>query len=242
MPPKKQTISEEEFRLFREEVERNSQYLVNQLLQKINDNEQKIKDIKEEHKSEMEKITINYISMIREMEQQHQDNIDHLKKMFLDSDKNIYMKNDDRKNSNIEISKPTFYGNHKDQHPIDFLQNLEEYFKVKQMNREEKLTIIRDCLKNAANNWFATIKFQIRNYSEFRDAFIDEFWSREIQIQTWSNCLNTSQVPNNITYREHFSQWSSRLRHLQVPQLSEEEIVKNIASHYPGYIRAILIS
>ncbi|KAF0716362.1 AP2/ERF domain-containing protein PFD0985w-like [Aphis craccivora] len=242
MPPKKQTVSEEEFRLFREEVERNSQYLVNQLLQKINDNEQKIKDIKEEHKSEMEKITINCISMIREMEQQHQDNIDHLKKRFLDPDKNIYMKNDDRKNSNIEISKPTFYGNHKDQHPIDFLQNLEEYFKVKQMNREEKLIIIRDCLKNAANNWFATIKFQIRNYSEFRDAFIDEFWSREIQIQTWSNCLNTSQVPNNITYREHFSQWSSRLRHLQVPQLSEEEIVKNIASHYPGYIRAILIS
>lgn len=49
-------------------------------------------------------------------------------------------------------------------------------------------------------------------------------------------------MPDNITYREHFSQWYAKLFHLQVPHISEEEIVINIASHYPGYIRAILLS
>lgn len=110
------------------------------------------------------------------------------------------------------------------------------------MKAEEKLNIIRDCLKYTASNWFSTIKFQIREYAEFRNAFMDEFWSREIQIQTWSKCLNTSEVPGNLTYREHFSKWSAKLRHLQVPQISEEEIVTNIANHYPGYLRAILLS
>jgi len=49
-------------------------------------------------------------------------------------------------------------------------------------------------------------------------------------------------VSSNVTYREHFAQWAAKLRHLQVLQLSEEEIVTNIASHCPGYFRAILIS
>jgi len=110
------------------------------------------------------------------------------------------------------------------------------------MNKEERLIMIRDCLKSTASNWYSTIKFQIRDYADFRNAFIEEFWSRQIQIQTWSSCLNTTQIPDNITYREHFSQWASKLRHLQVPELSEEEIVSNIANHYPGYLRAILVS
>jgi len=93
--------------------------------------------------------------------------------------------NNNTKNSNIEISKPLFYANNKDPHPIEFLQNLEEYFKVKEMSKEERLIIIRDCLKNASSNWYSTIKFQIRDYAEFRNAFIDEFWSRQIQIHTW---------------------------------------------------------
>lgn len=35
---------------------------------------------------------------------------------------------DNQRNSNIEISKPLFFGNNKDQHPIEFLQSLEEFF------------------------------------------------------------------------------------------------------------------
>lgn len=206
------------------------------------------------HKKDIEKIIENYEQKIEENERKNKKEIDNVMKKIEELETQIasnrnqnniprrHILEENLRSSNIEISKPVFYGNNKDQHPIDFLQNLEEYFKIKQMSKEEKLIIIRDCLKNTAGNWFATIKFQIREYAEFRNAFIDEFWSREIQIQTWSNCLNTSQVPNNITYREHFSQWSAKLRHLQVPQISEEEIVTNIASHYPGYLRAILIS
>ncbi|KAF0751095.1 AP2/ERF domain-containing protein PFD0985w-like [Aphis craccivora] len=32
------------------------------------------------------------------------------------------------------------------------------------------------------------------------------------------------------------------LGHFKVPRLSEHEIVKHIARHYPGYLRAILVS
>jgi len=75
-----------------------------------------------------------------------------------------------------------------------------------------------------------------------KKAFIDEFWSRKIQIQVWSQCLSTKQVPANTNYREHFATWATKLRHLELSRFSELEIVKHIAKHYPGYLRAILIS
>jgi len=245
MAPKKK-VTEETFHAFQREIERNSQYLVDQLLQKIgkleDENNRKIIEVEEKCKSEIEKLSENYYRKIQNLEQQNNDNIQNLKKMFVDQKQNTNPMNNEHGNSNIEISKPLFYANNKDQHPIEFLQSLEEYFKIKQMSKAEKLIIIRDCLKGTAGNWYSTVKFQIRDYANFRDIFIDEFWSRQIQIQTWSSCLNTTQVPDNVTYREHFSQWASKLRHLQVPELSEEEIVSNVANHYPGYLRAILVS
>jgi len=142
----------------------------------------------------------------------------------------------------MDITKPIFYGNNKDVHPKDFLHRLEEYFAIKQTYAGEKIMVVGDCLKSAAFSWFTTIRFQLCNYEEFKKTFIDEYWSREIQIQVWSQCLNTKYIPSNIIYREHFAMWATKLRHLEVPRLSEQEIVKHIAKHYPGYLRAILIS
>jgi len=104
------------------------------------------------------------------------------------------------------------------------------------------IIIVGDCLKAAPLTWFSTIRFQLCNYEEFKKAFIDEYWSREIQIQVWSQCLSVKQIPQNVNFREHFATWATKLRHLKVPRLSEKEVVKHIAKHYPGYLRAILIS
>lgn len=38
---------------------------------------------------------------------------------------------------NLEISKPVFYGNNKDLHPIDFQTKMEEYLKAKRMTEKK---------------------------------------------------------------------------------------------------------
>lgn len=81
---------------------------------------------------------------------------------------------------NTEISRPVFYENNRDVHPKDFQYRLEEYFAIRQSYVGEKLIIVGDCLKAAASSWFSTIRFQLTNYDDFKQAFIDEFWSREI--------------------------------------------------------------
>jgi len=74
-----------------------------------------------------------------------------------------------------DITKPTFYGNRRDQHPRDFISELREYFAIKQIYDEEKLIVVKDCLKSTAGSWFLAIRFQLRNYEEFERVFIDEY-------------------------------------------------------------------
>lgn len=71
---------------------------------------------------------------------------------------------------------------------------------------------------------------------------MEEYWSRGIQMQVWCQCLNVIPGSQPTNYRENIAAWVTKLRHLEVPKLSEEEIVKNIANHYPGYLKAIFIS
>jgi len=105
-----------------------------------------------------------------------------------------------------DITKPLFFGNRRDMQPIDFLNRLNEYFTLKQiMYTDEKLIIAGGCLKATASNWFSTIRFQVTHFQEYRDTFKDEYWSRDIQMQKWSQCLGVKQIPNEISYREHFS-------------------------------------
>jgi len=185
---------------------------------------------------------------IKELEEKYQTKISEMEERYINTFRNLSNINNETQHVEIprsqvtEITKPLFYGNKRDQHPKDFLLRLEEYFTVKQIRKEEMVIVAGDCLRTTAYNWFTTIRFQINNYNDFKHAFIDEYWSRDIQMQTWNQCLSTRQIQADTYYREHFSNWATKLRHLEVPKLSEEEIVRNIASHYPGYIRAILIS
>jgi hypothetical protein len=89
---------------------------------------------------------------------------------------------------------------------------------MKQINGGEKIIVVGDCLKATAYQWFTTIRFQLRVYEDFRTLFIEEFWSREIQMEVWAQCLNINEIPANTNYREHFSYWATKLRHLETPR------------------------
>jgi len=224
MPPRRKTIGEEEMNELRREIEVNSQYLYNQLLKKIDEiekeHERKINEMEEKHEKEIEEIRIKL---------QIAGEVNNLQK-------DVY------RNQITEMSKPTFFGNNRDQHPKEFLSRLEEYFTIRQILGAERIIVIGDCLKATASQWFSTIRFQLRDYEDFRTLFLEEFWSRSIQMQVWAQCLGINEIPANTNYREHFSCWATKLRHLETPRLSESEIVESIANHYPGYLRAILMS
>ena len=75
MAPKK-NISEETFNAFRAEVERNSQYLVDQLLQKINKLEEKCNNLEDENNRKIEEVVENYERKIGEVVENYEKKIE----------------------------------------------------------------------------------------------------------------------------------------------------------------------
>lgn len=196
----------------------------------------KIEKLEEKHKNKIEEIKEKQKNKIKNLE----DDLNEIRFLYINQTKSSEGSTRHDTARNIEVTRPVFYGSNKDIHPIDFLNRMEENFAIKQTYIGEKIIIVGDCLSNAASNWFTTVRFQMENHDDFKKAFMDE--SREIQVQIWSQCLSIKQIPANENCREHFATRATKLRHLQAPRLSEEEIVKNIAKHYPGYIRVILVS
>jgi len=223
---------------------------------KIETHEEEIQKVKKEHKEEIQNLKVQWEEIhsqkIRETEEKYKTIIEEMENRYIVTFRNLgdnYQQNSSGQKQETyrgpvaDITKPLFYGSRRDIHPIDFLNRLNEYFTVKQIiHTDEKLIMAGDCLRATASSWFATIRFQINSFQDFQNTFRDEYWSRDIQMQTWSQCLSTKQIQTETSYREHFSYWATKLRHLEVPRLSENEIVSNIAGHYPGYLRAILIS
>jgi len=152
-------------------------------LRKIADNEEKYRKKIEELEDELNEIKFNYSNLYKRQQ---------------------YVNTPRAEPGHIsEMTRPSFYGSNRDMHPVDFLHRLDEYFAIKQLYVGEKIIIVGDCLKAAALSWFSTIRFQLRDYDDFRKAFIEEYWSREIQIQVWSQCLSVTQLPQNTNFREH---------------------------------------
>uniref|UniRef100_A0A2S2R9P6 RNA-directed DNA polymerase n=1 Tax=Sipha flava TaxID=143950 RepID=A0A2S2R9P6_9HEMI len=141
----------------------------------------------------------------------------------------------------LDIQKPQFSATNPNEHPKDFIHQLNEYFRIKQIREEEKMFIVGSCLQDSAYHWYSTVKFNIRNYQEFTSEFIEEFWSKNIQLQVWSICANVNRIQPQVTYRDHFAHWANKLRHLEVLTLNDKEIIEAISDHFPGYIRSMLM-
>lgn len=143
---------------------------------------------------------------------------------------------------NVEINYPRFYGNNRDVHPKIYLRKLEKYFERKSIYEEDKLLIVEESLKQNASNWYSIVNYLCNDYESFKVLFLEEFWSRDIQLNVWSQFSMANRVNGIKSYREYFGSWVQKVKYLDFLELNESEIINIIAKHFPGYIQAILVS
>ena len=58
----------------------------------------------------------------------------------------------------IEMAMPSFSGDGKNEHPKNFIKDLNSYFTHKQITPSDKIIVIENCLKGKASKWFGMIK------------------------------------------------------------------------------------
>lgn len=143
---------------------------------------------------------------------------------------------------NLEINCPKYYGNNRDFHPKVYLQKIELYFRRRGINEGDKLLIVEESMKGNAANWYSIVSYLCCDYENFKVLFLEQFWSREIQLSIWSQFTTASRITDVRSYREYFGNWIQRVRYLDAPKLSESETINIIARHFPGYIQAISVS
>lgn len=82
----------------------------------------------------------------------------------------------------IDVKTPAFRGE-EHTNPREFLEELENYFVIKNISENQKVLVAKSCLGDRAKMWMMARGGVITNYEGFREQFLDEFYSTPIQIK-----------------------------------------------------------
>lgn len=140
-------------------------------------------------------------------------------------------------NFNLDIKVPKF----KDElnsNPMEFLEELEKYFKIKNIKDDRKILIVEHSLEGRAGLWFE-LQNNIQNYEEFKEQFFEEFYSVPTRVHfknLWMERRFDSYKDSLQTY--YYSQIKES-RYF-IPKLSEYEINYKIIQQYPTWVKETL--
>ncbi|XP_060871367.1 uncharacterized protein LOC132945611, partial [Metopolophium dirhodum] len=141
--------------------------------------------------------------------------------------------------SNIELTMPTFSGE-TDEHPKQFLKNLNSYLLHKHITQADRMITIENCMRGKAENWFTMIKDVAPNEDIFKALFLKHFFSKDRQWDIFIKCTEAGKKPINSNFQEHFDYWMTELKFLDSPKMDETQAINLITKHFPIAIQAYI--
>lgn len=139
-----------------------------------------------------------------------------------------------------EKTIPQFNG--RAHNPQEYLRKLKKYYErniePNSLNNTEALQdLIESSLGSYALSWFDLIKNDVRNWSDFENAFNKKYWSREVQRGIRKTLEQGKYQPHlRLTRSEYFIDKVRLLKSL-TPPLAEDEIVTCLAEHFSELIQ-----
>ena len=138
--------------------------------------------------------------------------------------------------TNVEIKIPKF-GNETEKNPKAFLEELERYFRIKNINIDsKKLVLAEHALEDQARIWIRYKRDAIVSYGQFKIEFLEEFYSVPIRVKLenkWYLRRYSIQDGNLLTYFYSQTKEASFFE----PQLSEYKINYNTVQQMPYRVR-----
>ena len=140
-----------------------------------------------------------------------------------------------------ELALPKFSS--RGQSAVNFLKDLDEYFKLKSVHENLKLAVVSKSLtEEFANNWFMATKEHMSSYEEFKIKFLDQFWSKELQSYTRAQiyrCRYDKSTDGSMA--SHLLKYAVLGTSLQ-PPMSEREVIEAVTSSYPPWVQKLLVT
>lgn len=146
--------------------------------------------------------------------------------------------------TNLNQERPKFGGlNSKDRHgkgihPVTFLEDLNSYLK-KIPSQGKELDIIQECLTDQARNWARIYRDRWSTYDDFKQDFLNTFWSEVEQNKVRRNIVsNTWNRKENPTMLGHFLSLAGQVGLLKLT-IPERQLVADIMRHYPKEVQQL---
>jgi hypothetical protein len=140
-----------------------------------------------------------------------------------------------------ELSFRTFSS--REQSAVHILKGLDEYLKLKSVDKPLKLTLVSKFLtEEFAKNWSMATKKHIDSYEEFQIKFLDQIWSKESQSHTRAQiyrCRCDKSTDGSMA--SHLLKYAVLGPTLQ-PPVSELEVIEAVTSSYNPWIQKLFVT
>lgn len=123
--------------------------------------------------------------------------------------------------------------------PIEFIKSFEKYCIRKNISNDHKMLIVEDALIGASKIWFETVEIPFDNFDQFKEDFIDKFFSVEVTMKAKSEWENKRFRVQDKSFLTYFNEQIRRARIL-VPRMEQHEINFIILNQFPNRVRDIL--
>lgn len=133
----------------------------------------------------------------------------------------------------------TFKGGKEDMHPAEFMRRLEDYFVQNEVQDDQAVGMARDCLSGAAADWATFHREAFRDFEDFKEGFLTEFWSSERQDELMNELFRGVYTRAKGDMKVYAYSLAARATYLD-PPVGEAVIVRALKKHFPRHIRQIL--
>ena len=140
----------------------------------------------------------------------------------------------------LNLALPAFEPD--ESNPVEFLKKFEKYCLRKGIGENQKLLIMEDALKGSSKIWFETIVPPFANYIQFKDEFLNKFFSREARMKISgkkSEWENRKFRATDKSLQTFYDEQVKASRHA-VPYMELHEIKYIIINQLPNRIKEIL--
>jgi hypothetical protein len=140
-------------------------------------------------------------------------------------------------NNTLDLVLPTFEGL-PEQKAKATLNALTEFIQIKNIPPPLHLAVARRSVNGVSvTTWADAIWDQLKTFDDFRDAFLDKFWSLQCQAKVRLEIYQDRHDPRGtLNYSDHLSKYAVKAKYLE-PQMSNFEFLNALKEHYPVSVR-----
>jgi hypothetical protein len=131
----------------------------------------------------------------------------------------------------------------KKQNIVNFLEELDSYFQLKDVPAEIKLQIAMKAITDEyPQQWVTAIYKELTNYEHFKQAITELLWRPQIQSQVRCSMYEDRFIKSGgENLSAHFLRYAMMAANL-TPKMSELEVIDAISGHYPNYVQRAFLS